>query len=152
MTERRVENQFDSWPLKVKNCHELCVCRWCATYSWKAFDKGCNFSWDLVSIKGLHKKLWASKVMKVPILGISGLLTWESREKWHLSVAPMANHRKYYKGEGGGFPKSVIWWILWICVCSWFVRALKMFQLCTNQLVLWFMEVHITNWPTCHLF
>jgi len=33
-----------------------------------------------------------------------GLLTWESWEKWHLGVAPMASHREYYKEEGGGFP------------------------------------------------
>ncbi len=25
--------------------------------------------------------------------------------KWHLDVAPVANHKKYYKGEGDGFPQ-----------------------------------------------
>jgi hypothetical protein len=35
-------------------------------------------------------------------------------------------------------PKSRSWWILWICVCPWFVRAPKVLQLCTNQLV-WFV-------------
>jgi hypothetical protein len=28
-----------------------------------------------------------------------------SPEKWHLDAAPMANHKEYYKGEGGGFPQ-----------------------------------------------
>jgi hypothetical protein len=60
-------------------------------YVEKLYKKGYNFALDLTSIKGMHKKLWASKVVKVPILGISRLPTW-------------ANHKKYYKGEGGGFP------------------------------------------------
>jgi hypothetical protein len=25
--------------------------------------------------------------------------------KWHLGVGPVAKHRVYYKGEGGGFPQ-----------------------------------------------
>jgi hypothetical protein len=53
---------------------------------------------------GFHKKLWASKVVGVLILGISRLLTWESWEKHYLGVAPIMNHIKYYKVEGGGFP------------------------------------------------
>jgi hypothetical protein len=31
---------------------------------------------------------------------------WDSREKCHLHVGPVANHKVYYKGEGGGFPPS----------------------------------------------
>jgi len=27
------------------------------------------------------------------------------KTKWHLDVTPVANHREYYKGEGGGFPQ-----------------------------------------------
>jgi hypothetical protein len=36
-------------------------------------DKGYNFVIDLILIKGMHTKLWASKVVGVPIPGISGL-------------------------------------------------------------------------------
>ncbi len=71
----------------------------------KFIDKGYNYALDLTLIRGLHNKLWASKMIGVPILGIMGLSTWESWEKWHLGVAPMASHRKYYKEEGGGFPQ-----------------------------------------------
>jgi len=46
--------------------------------------------------------------------------------------------------------KFGLWWILWVHVCLWFVRALKVFQLCTNQLVVWFVQVRVNNWPTCH--
>jgi hypothetical protein len=44
-------------------------------------------------------------VLGNPILGILEFSTWEFWEKWHLDVALMANHKKYYKGEGGGFPQ-----------------------------------------------
>jgi hypothetical protein len=40
------------------------------TYRWKALNKGYNFVFDLISIKGLHAKLWAPKVAKVLVVGI----------------------------------------------------------------------------------
>jgi len=70
--------QFDFWPLKVGNLFELRACKWCATYCWKYLDKEYNFSLNLISIGGLHERLWASKVTRIPILGILGLSTWES--------------------------------------------------------------------------
>jgi hypothetical protein len=51
----------------------------------------------------------------------------------------MAKQKEYYNGEGGGFPKFRLWWILWIRVYPWLVHAPKVFQLCTNQLVVWFV-------------
>jgi len=36
---------------------------WCAMYPWKALDKDYNCALNLASIRGLHKKLWASKVL-----------------------------------------------------------------------------------------
>jgi hypothetical protein len=48
-------------------------------------------------------------------------------------------------------PKSESWWVIWVCVCSWLVHAPKMFKLCTNQLIIWFLHIHMNNWPTCHL-
>jgi hypothetical protein len=56
-----------------------------------------------------------------------------------LGAGPVARHRIYYKGEGGGFPKFGLWWVLWIHVCSWLVHAPKGFQLCINQLIAWFV-------------
>jgi hypothetical protein len=52
-----------------------------ATYRWKDFDEGYNFLLKLTSIRDLHTKIWASKVTRVPISGISGLPTWESQVK-----------------------------------------------------------------------
>jgi hypothetical protein len=30
-------------------------------------------------------------------------------KKSHLDAGPVESHRVYYKGEGGGFPKSGLW-------------------------------------------
>jgi hypothetical protein len=56
-------------------------------------------------IGGLHTKVHAPKVAGVPTLGISGLPLGSPKTKCHLDVDPMARHRVYYKGEGGGFPQ-----------------------------------------------
>jgi len=65
--------QFDSWPLKIENQPDFLVCKWRATYPWKALDKGYNFVKDLISIGDLHTKLWGPKVAGVPTLAILGL-------------------------------------------------------------------------------
>jgi hypothetical protein len=97
--------QFDSRPLKVKNLPDFLTCRRHATYHWKALNDGYNFPLNLISIRGLHTKLWASKVARVATLKISGLPFWSPETKCHLGVGPMAKHKVYYKGEGGGFPQ-----------------------------------------------
>jgi hypothetical protein len=80
------------------------MCRWRATYRWKSLDEGYNVVVNLTSIKTLHTKLWASKVLGIPISGISGLQLGNPGIKCHLGANPMAKHRIYYKGEGCGFP------------------------------------------------
>jgi hypothetical protein len=128
--------QFDSQPLKVKNWPDFLVCRWCATYRWKALDKGYNFALDLISIRSVHTKLWGPKVAGVPTLGILRFPFESLMTKCHLDVGLMERHRVYYKEEGVGFPQ------VWVVVslvspsCMWLVLAPKVFQLCTNHLVL----------------
>ncbi len=124
MAKRRVGNQ----PLKFWNHPELHACKWCATYHWKFSNKGYKFSSNLISIKGLHKKLWVFKVAGVPISRIS-------RQKWHLGVAPMASHKEYYKGEGDGFPQ-VRAMVSFVCPCMLVAHP------CTKS----FSTMH---WPTC---
>jgi len=80
--------QFDSRTLKVRNLLDLLAYRWHATCRWKTINKGYNFSSDLISIGGLNKKLWASKVVGVPILRILGLPTWESWDKMTFGCWP----------------------------------------------------------------
>jgi hypothetical protein len=94
-----------SRPIKVGNRPEFLACRWRDTYHWKALNEGYNFDLGLTFIRGLHTKLCASKVVGVLILGISGLPLGSLGKKWHLGVGPMARHKEYYKGEGGGFPQ-----------------------------------------------
>jgi hypothetical protein len=141
--------QFDSQPLKVRNHLDFLACKWRATYRWKAIDEGYNFALDLISIKGLHTKLWAPKFMEVPTLGILGLPLGSLGTKWHLGVGPVARHKVYYKGEGGGFPQIQVVMSL-MSLCLLVVRpCTKLLQLRTNQLVVWFVQVRVSNRIIC---
>ncbi len=90
--------------------------------------RGYNFDLDLISLGGLHTKLWASKVVGVSTLGILGLPLGSPRIKWHLGARPVARHIEYYKGKVVASPKFGPWWVLWVHVCPWFVCAPK----CSN--------------------
>jgi len=135
--------QIDSRPLKVRNCLKFLACRWCATYLWKALNKAYNFASDLISIKGFHAKLWVVKVVRVPLVGILGLPFERPKTKWHLGAGPMARHRVYYKGEGGGFPKSKPRWVLWIQVCPWHQKC---FNFALTNLLFSFVQVRVSEW------
>jgi len=128
--------QFDSRPLKVGNRPDFVVCRWRATYRWKAFNEGYNFALDLISIRGLHAKLWRPKVARVPTYVILGLPLGSPRTKSHLDVGPVERRKVYYEGEGGGFLQ--IWAVVSLVSPSrpWLVLAPKLFQLCINHFVL----------------
>jgi len=112
------------------------MCRWRATHYWKALDKGYNFFLELISIRGLHAKLWAPKVTRVPTLVILKLPFESPETKCHLDVGLVERHRVYYKGEGGGFPQVQVVVSLVSLSCSWFVLTPKVLQLCTNHLML----------------
>jgi hypothetical protein len=129
--------QFDSRPLKVENRPGLLVFRWRATYCWKALNGGYNFSLALISIQGLHAKLWAPKATWVPILAVSGLPLGNPGTKCHLDVGFMERHRVYYKGESGGFPQVQAVVSLVSLSCPWFVLAPKVLQLALTTLC-WF--------------
>jgi hypothetical protein len=70
---------------------------------------GYNFDLDLISIRGLHTKLWGPKVTGVPTLGILGLPNGSPGTKCYLDVGLVERHKIYYKREGGGFPKFEPW-------------------------------------------
>ncbi len=84
----------------------------------------------------MHQKLCAPKVAGVPVVGIFALPLGSPETKNHLDVTPVERRRVYYKGEGGGFPQVRAMMSLVSPSCSWFVLAPKVFQLCTNRLVL----------------
>ncbi len=143
MAKRRVKSQIgnltpESWPLKVKNRPDFLTCRWRVTYHWKAFDKHYNFSLDLISIDGLHTKLWTPKVLKIPTVGISGFPLGSPKTKWHLGAGPVAMHRIYYKGEGGEPCESE------------FAHDLSQHQKCSScaltNLLFGFVQIRVSEW------
>ncbi len=96
--------QFDSQPLKVKNQPNPNACMQSATHRWKALNESYNFALDLVLIRGLNKELQSRKVAGVQIVAISGFFLGSLETKNHSDVGATGRHRKYYMGEGGGFP------------------------------------------------
>jgi hypothetical protein len=131
MAKRKAKSQtgrqFDSRPLKVGNWPDFFTCRRCATYQWKALDKGYNFVSDLITIRGFHAKFTPPKLRKSQL--------WEFRYS-HLGVLgqkviwmwpPWRGTKYTIKGKVVASPKSGSWWVLWILGCSWFVLAPKMF-------------------------
>jgi hypothetical protein len=95
--------QFDSQPLKVRNRLDFLMCKWCTTYHWKALNKGYKFASELISIRTHFNQRFARKVMGPQSRG--SLNFGSLGTKCHLGVDPMARHKVYYKGEGGGFPQ-----------------------------------------------
>jgi hypothetical protein len=85
------------------------------------------------------------KSCKSPNFGNFGTPAWESREKCHLDVGLVANHRVYYKGEGDGFPQ--IWAMVSLMSLNLPMARLttQVLKLCTNQLVVWFVHVCVSN-------
>ncbi len=84
--------------------------RWCATYSWKSFKEGYKFVINLISIGGLHKKCWASKVVGVPILGILGLPNLEFPRQNDIWVqAPWPNTKNTIRGKVVASAKFRLW-------------------------------------------
>jgi hypothetical protein len=82
---------------------------------------------------------------------------WDSqlgspRTKWNLNASPVARDKEYYKWDGGDFPQ--LWAVVnlvssclpMVCPCT------KSAPLRINQLVVWFVQVCVNNWPTCHSF
>jgi hypothetical protein len=97
--------QFDSWPLKVWNRPDPGVCRWNATHCWKALKDSYKFALDLIPIRGQGEKLWMPKVPEVQTGTVLGLHFGSLGKKCYLDASAVERHRKYYMGEGGGFPR-----------------------------------------------
>jgi hypothetical protein len=57
----------------------------------------------------------------------------------------MERHKVYYKGEGGGFPQIRAVANLVSQSLPVLVLTPKMFQLCTNQLVVWFVQIRVSD-------
>jgi hypothetical protein len=65
--------------------------------------------------------------------------TWESWTKAIWMWPPWKGVKYIIRGKVVASPKSGSWWVLWILWvqdCPWLILAPKVFQLCTNHLVL----------------
>jgi hypothetical protein len=137
MAKRKVRSQIGNLTFDhYKNRPDFFVFKKRATYRWKALDEGYNFASNLITIKGLHAKLCASKVAGVFVMGILKLPFKSPGTKSHLDMAPVESCEVYYKEEGGGFPQVRAMVSLVCPSCLWFVLAPKVLQLCTNHPVL----------------
>ncbi len=61
-------------------------------------------------------------------------------------LVPWPSIKYTIRGKVVASPKSGAWWILWVWVCPWFVLTPKVFKLCTKQLFVWFVQVHVSIW------
>ncbi len=75
----------------------------------KTLDEGYKFASDLISIRGLHAKLWRPKVAIILTLAISGLPLGSPGTKNHLDVGPVERCIIYYKGKVLVSPKFEPW-------------------------------------------
>jgi len=138
MNSHTVLNELLLWELKSKwtskfskcNCRgqnpfDFLTCRWCATYHWKALDKCYNFATNLISIGGLHAKLWAPKALRVSNLGQNDI--------WVL--VPWPGIEYIIREKVLASPKFGPWWVLWVRVCSWFIHAQKCYNYALTNLL-----------------
>ncbi len=84
-------------------------------------------------------KVMALQSCKSPHLGVLG-----QNDIWVLVL--WLGTKYTIRGKVVASPKSRPWWVLWIHVCPWLVLAPKAIKLRTNQLVVWFMQVHVSSW------
>jgi len=71
---------------------------------------------------------------------------FESLEtKCHLDVGLVERHKIYYKGKGGGFCQ--VWVVMNLVSPNLPVVffSTKVFQLCINQLIVWFVQAHVSK-------
>jgi hypothetical protein len=121
---------------KVKNRPDFLVCRWHATYHWKALDDGYNFALDLISIWGYKQSYGAPKSQESQLWEFQDSQVGDSRQSDIWMPAPWPGIEYTIRGKMVASPKSRSWWVLWVRVCMWLVLTSKVLQLCINQLVL----------------
>jgi hypothetical protein len=138
MVKRRAKSQIGSLTPTTKSQESTwfpCVQVAC-NIQLKSSQRGLQLCLDLTSIGGMHAKLWASKLWEsqlwqfrnshLGVLGQNAIWMWAS---WRGTEYTM-------RGKVVASPKSGPWWVLWVWICSSLVLAPKVFQLCTNHLVL----------------
>ncbi len=139
----------DIWNIRPKERSRVKLVVWLSTTkSQESTQFPCvKMAWD-ISLKSSQRGLQlcfrphCNQRFAHKIMGLQNRKSPNFGSPWtkcHLDVGVAEKPIVYYKGEGVASPKSGPWWVLWVWVCSWLVLAPKMFKLCINQLVVWFM-------------
>jgi hypothetical protein len=142
-------HQFDSRPLKVRNRPNFLACRWRATYQWN-FQKDLQFCFKHHLDRRFACKVMGPKFVRIRTMGISRLPFGSPKTKCHLDVGPWPTTKYIIRWKVVASPKFGLWWVLWIQVCPWLNLAPKVLNLCTNQLIVWFVQVSVSDWFSCH--
>ncbi len=50
------------------------------------------------------------------------------------------------RGKVVASPKFGSRWVLWVRICPWLVLTPKVLQPCINQLIVWFVQVRVSDW------
>jgi hypothetical protein len=86
--------------------------------------------------KGWQSQLWEFWNSHLGILGKNVICMWVSWKGTKYTI----------RGKVMASPKFGPWWILCVQGCPWFVLRPKVLQLCTNQLVVWFVQICESDW------
>jgi hypothetical protein len=107
MVERRAGSQTGSLTPdhKKSGINPTMMCVDSVKIRWRNLEENYKIALDLIPIRGLNWELWAPKVPKVQTRTVLGLLLGSLENKSHLDVGSVEQRRKYYMGEGGGFPR-----------------------------------------------
>ncbi len=124
---RKSKCQFDSQPLKSRNCLELCAFRWHATYCWRDLDEvttllQTSLQLEVYTKSYKHSQWWESQFWEFQD---SQLGSPRKNDIWVQLMCLVTKNTM--KGKVVASPKSRLWWILWVYICPWFVCAPKMF-------------------------
>jgi len=98
--------------IKSQELPNFLAFRWRETYHWKALDEGYKLAFDLISIGGLHAKLWAPKVEGILVVGISRLPLGSLGTKSHLVLVPWLRTEYTIWGKVVASLESGPWWVL----------------------------------------
>jgi hypothetical protein len=90
------------------------------------------------------------QICEIPFSGISGLPTWKlgvPRQNDIWVQASWLGTNNTMKGKVVASPKSGLWWVLWVCVCLWFIYAPKMLDLHRSMWII----ISFVTYPSPHL-
>jgi hypothetical protein len=146
MKRQESKCQCDSRPLKVGNHPDLLTWKWHVTHCWKFLIKAIilfrTSPQSKIYTKSYGPPKWQESQFRDSQVG--------SPRQNDIWVQPLwLNTKNIIKKNVVVFPKFGPQRILWVCVCFWFTHAPKVLQLCTNQLIVWFVQIRVNNWPIC---